>query len=880
MKIGGVGRIAGVALVAWMAAPGQVLLSPDQVDQARKAFAGAAVAARLRCEISPVQPALNYSLRLQTGYVLDVPLAQLRGSGHGLRVLVRVTPEGGKAVYLGSDEGLPEIPEATGDGEFTGTFWVGEGTYGVEALVEDEANRACSSKWRIQAKLTGRERELRAAMQPGEVAEAVPARPRAAEEPASASRIERLTILLNAAPLNPRAAKLEAETAAMLRDSIGSLLEQLPAKRVRLVAFNADQQVVLLDKNGFGPDDLNQLTAAFDQLQVAAVDYRKLQSGRKTDVVSDLVLKELRDPQPASAAILLGPRTAWTADGMADASLDGALSGTGGPRWFYLEYQQPTQRPLLNPQRGRQARMNGGGVGMGRRFPSPDSRPDDRSPLAAAPDGMEQLLRRLKGETIAIQNPHDLAGAIRRMAGEIPKAGAVGAPADGTVPRFDDPPSQRPFLLGSSDPDLADDVPALPGAEADEQVDPVQVLTQLRDQVLANGQKIPNHTCVETIERNVYVPVVKGAGASCDTLLARRKQGDVPLRLDTTDWLRLDVGLAANQEIYSWVGARKFEEGEVDELVPEGAMGTGPFGTMLLSVFEKRDPGFRFEGATMMNGRRLLAYSFDVPQDESHYQVKAHNDWIVTGYTGRVLVDPETADLVRFSVRTEELPPATSSCEVDTTQEYGLVPLGNFEYLLPKFTRQRFIARDGTEAENRLTFASCREFRGQSTLTFGEEPPPAGTAAPANAVHPMALPAGLPLTVDLAEPVPFEHAAAGDRIVGRLAKPVLDEQGKTLAPEGAKVEGRLMRVEVRHSSADERTIVLRWETMELGGFKVPLELNPSRRKAELQPVPRGTLRMRVYLPRPNEERYGVYRFPGQMTELEGGFRTEWVTVAH
>lgn len=453
MKIGGVGRIAGVALVAWMAALGQVLLSPDQVDRARKAFAGAAAAARLRYEISPVQPALNYSLRLQTGYVLDVPLAQVRGSGHGLRVLVRVTPEGGKAVYLGSDEGLPEIPEATGEGEFTGTFWVGEGIYGVEALVEDEANRACSSKWRIQAKLTGRERELRAGMQPGEVAEAVPARPRAAEEPASANRIERLTILLIAAPLNPRAAKLEAETAAMLRDSVGSLLEQLPAKRVRLVAFNADQQVVLLDKNGFGPDDLNQLTAAFDQLQVAAVDYRKLQSGRKTDVVSDLVLKELRDPQPASAAILLGPRTAWTADGMTGASLDGALSGSGGPRWFYLEYQQPSQWPF-NPQRGRQARMNGGGVGIGRRFPAPDSRPDDRSPLAAAPDGMEQLLRRLKGETIAIQNPHDLAAAIRRMAGEIPKGAAMGAPADGTVPRFDDPPSQRPFLLGSTIPTL------------------------------------------------------------------------------------------------------------------------------------------------------------------------------------------------------------------------------------------------------------------------------------------------------------------------------------------------------------------------------------------------------------------------------------------
>src|ERR1035438_1243285 len=122
--------------------------------------------------------------------------------------------------------------------------------------------------------------------------------------------------------------------------------------------------------------------------------------------------------------------------------------------------------------------------------------------------------------------------------------------------------------------------------------DPVEVLMRLRDQVVERGERIPNHTCVEAIERDRYEPVTGRAPKSCDTLLARRKQADFQkrLKLSSTDWLRLDVAYAGGSEIYSWAGARKFEEGELEDLVPEGATGTGPFATMLLAIFEPRFP--------------------------------------------------------------------------------------------------------------------------------------------------------------------------------------------------------------------------------------------------------------------------------------------------
>src|SRR5207248_299699 len=119
---------------------------------------------------------------------------------------------------------------------------------------------------------------------------------------------------------------------------------------------------------------------------------------------------------------------------------------------------------------------------------------------------------------------------------------------------------------------------------------------------MAHAERIPNHTCVETIQRERYEPAVSPVPKTCDGLLARRKQADFPalLRHATTDRLRLDVALSETSEIYSWAGAPRFEEGDIDELIPDGAIGTGPFATLLLSAFRARTPRFVYEGKTTL----------------------------------------------------------------------------------------------------------------------------------------------------------------------------------------------------------------------------------------------------------------------------------------
>jgi hypothetical protein len=417
-----------------------------------------------------------------------------------------------------------------------------------------------------------------------------------------------------------------------------------------------------------------------------------------------------------------------------------------------------------------------------------------------------------------------------------------------------------------------------PGIAADE--DPTEILIRLREQVLAHAARIPNYTCVETIHRDRYEPALQPP-KSCDDLVARRKQPNFSsqLRLTTTDRLRLDVALTPEREIYSWAGAARFEEGDIDELIPDGAMGTGPFAVMLLGVFQGRPPRFTFEGDTVLDHRLVYEYSYRVPQEESHYRIKARQEWIITGYDATLWVDAKTAELVRLDVRTDELPPETSLCQTKTSLEYSMVQLGKTDFLLPKSSRQRFIGHDGHEGENVIAFANCREFRGHSTVRFGENASGSGGAAPST-VAAVALPAGLPVSVDLASAID-DNAAAGDRIEGRVAKAVRDAKGAVLIAEGAAVEGRLMRVEIRHTRKPEAVLSLRWETVAIAGERKAIALLPNRHVERLKDAGFDLLRRRgveIELPPASDVQYGVYHFAGDHVAIYPGFRTEWTTA--
>jgi len=201
-------RLSVLVLVVWVPATAQALIEPGGLAAARSAFEQAPAHTPMRCSIGPVHPALNFGLRFQTGYKIDIPLNQFRGTGHKLNVLVRVTPDGREPAYLSNIGTLPDVPVTKVDGEIFGRFVVGEGTFGVEALVEDDLQRICRGKWRIETKLSGNERELISTIQPANVEEFSAVARRA---PKTSPKIGRLTIMIDAAPLAPSRSALQPD---------------------------------------------------------------------------------------------------------------------------------------------------------------------------------------------------------------------------------------------------------------------------------------------------------------------------------------------------------------------------------------------------------------------------------------------------------------------------------------------------------------------------------------------------------------------------------------------------------------------------------------------------------------------------------------------
>ncbi len=409
-------------------------------------------------------------------------------------------------------------------------------------------------------------------------------------------------------------------------------------------------------------------------------------------------------------------------------------------------------------------------------------------------------------------------------------------------------------------------------APAAAQADPAAVIARVTEKVRALSAKLPNYTCVQTVTRDYYMPKPGAPPEACSLLIEQLQPiPRIASRLTLTDRLRLDVAMTARGEIYSWAGASRFEDGGIEQLVRDGPLGTGAFGALLSIVCKHAAGAFHFERAFSENGRALMEFSFQVPQADSHYQVKSATGWIFTAYSGSLQVDPKTSDVVRMDVATAELPKETGSCRTMNHMEYVLVRIGASQFPLPKQGRQRFLDIAGNEAENTTTFAACREYLGESTIRFGDDAGPSSGDAASSAPAPIVIPAGLPFTFELAKPISADTAAGGDAISGRLVADLRDASRRLIAPAHALVEGRLLHVEIRRKAPVVTMLGIKLTSIEIGGVKVPFAAarEPSRAKGGLSIVlPAGSW----------EANAGMFPIAGVHGAMKPGSRTEWRTA--
>ena len=420
------------------------------------------------------------------------------------------------------------------------------------------------------------------------------------------------------------------------------------------------------------------------------------------------------------------------------------------------------------------------------------------------------------------------------------------------------------------------------GLGADSVRDPAEVMKQVVAKVREAVTRSVSYTCVETVERDFYRPAASTLERPCSTLLELRKHPtlDMVLRPLYSDRLRLDVTLARGGEMYSWVGASHFEDAGIYKVVKEGPIDSGAFAALLDVVFLEDVKDFHFEGHKVIDGKDLMEYSFEVAKANSNDEVSVQGSFVKTAYSGSVWVNPATNDVVRIRVKTAELPAESGACEIDKTLDFGKVAIGNALLLLPTLSQTRFVAPDGIETENNASFANCREYQGESTISYSAPPPSAASAANGDVpAPPPRAPGGLRFTMDLVEPIDTARAAAGDLFRARLVQPLRDRKSKVIARSGSMVEGRLLRVQSIHILPKQVLVVFAPRELQIDGEKVPFA--GIRDWTRLWAEARGGFRrpaVKVLMPDESEAPAGVFTFPGEHAVIRKGFRSDWWTA--
>jgi hypothetical protein len=373
------------------------------------------------------------------------------------------------------------------------------------------------------------------------------------------------------------------------------------------------------------------------------------------------------------------------------------------------------------------------------------------------------------------------------------------------------------------------------------QDDPRDILLNARQRVMNTIRQLPKYVCTQTVDRRRYEPPDPEYGTnglrrtrSCDDTVAEARRSGWERHLSSADRLRLDVAVTQDSptlenEMYSWAGENRFSDRDLFDFVHEGAVSTGSFASMLASIFGNPAARFSYQGDSAPDGRMLSEFDFHIPRDKSEYHYvfgETRTEQVAVSYDGAVLVDPANSDLMRLSVRTEQLPPETGACEVTQELKYTHVRLNAGDFLLPAEAKATIIHRDGTEAENRIQYSACHEFQGDATVRFDNPQPEEGSSNGVETpVPPLSLPAGLPFKVAFTDRIDAAKAAAGDAIHGRLKTAIKDRSEKVLIPEGTLVTGRIMRIQRSYHSS--RTFM------------------SDRRNARLEPAPSLVIAIRL-----------------------------------
>jgi hypothetical protein len=153
-----------------------------------------------------------------------------------------------------------------------------------------------------------------------------------------------------------------------------------------------------------------------------------------------------------------------------------------------------------------------------------------------------------------------------------------------------------------------------------------------------------------------------------------------------------------------------------------GAKSFGDFGSLMAGIFDPASQA-RFEWArwSYLDRRPVMVFSYFISQIHSHYEIRSEGTdrRVITAYSGVVMLDKQTHQVMCVTVKAEELPPDFPVHAAETRLYYDYVDLSGHTFLLP-LKSEVTMAGDDYLSRNDEQFRIYRKYSADSEITFDD----------------------------------------------------------------------------------------------------------------------------------------------------------------
>jgi hypothetical protein len=381
----------------------------------------------------------------------------------------------------------------------------------------------------------------------------------------------------------------------------------------------------------------------------------------------------------------------------------------------------------------------------------------------------------------------------------------------------------------------------------DTALDPaVLLLARIKTHMMETLTRQPNYTCLETVER--------------------WQRNAIARQFQFVDRLRMEVALVDGKEMFAWPGSQQFEEHDLRDWVPSGTFGTGEFAAHSRVVFGTNAATFEARGEQNLEKRPAVRFDFNVPRLSAAYQIRTGTAKEIVGYHGAFYVEPQSLDLMRLEVFADDLPASLRLKSVSDRMDYARVRIGEGDFLLPESSEVVLVDLNGHVDRNQLRFSACRQYTGQSKLSF-DDVASAPLATPTQKSE-LDLPRNLGIALSLTDDINLDSAAIGDPVKARLHDD-LKLRGRLVLAKGATASGRISRLE-RHPNFTVLGLIFTDLDSSSGHTRLELQFDSA-----VSGTTAGTRAWWVSFPPTEHE--GLIPLPTGRTRLMRGALTLWRT---